>query len=160
MADYADLLAAEQTRKNHEAPVQVNKVQVTVEKSDNPSPTQITLKPKENVKKPQPGNAPGKNNDKSVNLPINRLINQSINQLTENLDRRLMSKPKGFYISERLDKRLDKAVGYYEEKHHLKIDRSILLGALLDTDSVWEEQNLDTIIDQLIDQLTRRLTNR
>jgi len=46
---------------------------------------------------------------------------------------RILRKPRGFYISERLDRRLDEAVSYLREQHGMRrVDRSVLVTALLD----------------------------
>src|SRR5215203_4178016 len=77
---------------------------------------------------------------KSTNQPIN----QSVNPLINRLKHQLMNKPKGFYIPEQLDVRLDQTVEYFQRKHGLKkVDRSILLSALLEDDELWKEASLD-----------------
>jgi hypothetical protein len=148
MADYADLLAAEKTKKDKEQPKREETP--SEQKAAHHFPASEKPVQKVPVKAPHP----------SINQSVNQPINQSINQLTDHLDERLMNKPKGFYISEKLDKRFDKAVEYFEEKHQLRIDRSILLNALLEDENIWDEQSLDRLIDRLINQLTRKLTNR
>lgn len=72
-----------------------------------------------------------------------------------------MGKPKGFYISELLDTRLDHAVRYFQSVHGIKkVDRSILINAMLIDDAYWTQESLDQLTDRLMDQLTRRLTGR
>lgn len=99
--------------------------------------------------------------NQSANQPINRLTQQSIVELTDHLPRAPMGKPKGFYISEQLDTRLDHAVRYFQSVHGIKkVDRSILINAMLIDDAYWTQESLDQLTDRLIDQLTRRLTGR
>src|SRR5689334_12855866 len=90
----------------------------------------------------------------SSNQAIEQSINQSINRLTERLTNQLhhpnsikvMDKPRGFYITEQLNKHIDEAVRYYQEKHNLKkVDRSIIVTALLDNETNWTEEALDLL---------------
>lgn len=72
-----------------------------------------------------------------------------------------MEKPRAFYITERLNQKLDEAVRYYQEKHHLrKVDRSVIVTALLDNEANWTEETLDLLLAKVLSQLTSRLTNR
>ena len=100
-------------------------------------------------------------------------INQSTGQLTGQLTHRLikqratspsskvMDKPRAFYITDHVNKRIDDAVQYYQEKHNLaKVDRSIVVTALLENESNWTEKALDQLMDRVINQLTSRLLNR
>ena len=72
-----------------------------------------------------------------------------------------MEKPRAFYITERLNQRLDEAVRFYQEKYSLrKVDRSIIVTALLDNEANWTEEALDLLHAKILSQLTSRLTNR
>ncbi len=72
-----------------------------------------------------------------------------------------MDKPRGFYITERLNQRIDEAVHYFQEKHGLKkVDRSIVVTALLENEANWTDEALDLLVDRVISQLTKRLMNR
>jgi hypothetical protein len=87
--------------------------------------------------------------------------NQSISQLTSRLSSRIVDRPKAFYITEDLDEKLDKAVNYLQKKHGIKkVDRSVLVNALLDNDTFWTDEALDQLIDRVISQLTSRLISR
>src|SRR5947209_3988530 len=106
--------------------------------------------------------------DQSINQSANQSIDQSTDRLTHRLISRLtnpvsskvMDKPRGFYITEQVNKRIDEAVRYYQEKHNLaKVDRSIVVTALLENESNWTEESLDLLLDRVISQLTNRLTN-
>jgi hypothetical protein len=104
---------------------------------------------------------PQVDNDKKVkskNTPINLSVNSPVNQSANQLSDRLMDKSTGFYISETLDRRLDAAVEYFRRKHNLKkVDRSIVLNALLEDEQIWRDPSLNQLIDRLIRLLTRRL---
>ncbi len=94
-----------------------------------------------------------------------RLINQetirSSSQSAHSSSTKIVDKPKAFYITERLNKRLDEAVRYFQEKHGIrKVDRSTLVNVILDNDANWTEEALDLVLDRVISQLTSRLTNR
>jgi hypothetical protein len=85
------------------------------------------------------------------------LISQPINQpFTKIVDR-----PKGFYITEALDEKLDKAVTYLQKKHGIKkVDRSIIVNALLDKETLWTDEALDQLVERVVSQLTSRLISR
>ena len=69
-----------------------------------------------------------------------------------------MNKPRGFYITYRLDKRLNEAVEYLQKKHGIKkIDRSLLINAMLDAEEQWTDEALDTLVGPIISILTSRL---
>src|SRR5205814_5834771 len=97
----------------------------------------------------------------STHQLIDQSIEQSINQSSRNNADKVMEKPRGFYITQRLNQRIDEAVRYYQEKHNLKkVDRSIVVTVLLENEANWTEEALDLLLDKIIHQLTRRLTNR
>ncbi|SRR6266568_1491582 len=95
--------------------------------------------------------------NQSTNLPTKRLTKQSISQS----DNKIVEKPKAFYITQRLDKKLDEAVRYCQEVHGIKkADRSTIVNAILDNEANWTEEALDLLIDRVLSILTSRLTNR
>ncbi len=103
--------------------------------------------------------------DRSTEQSINQSTDQSIHRLTNRFNNpssiKVMDKPRGFYITEQLNKRIDEAVRYYQETHNLKkVDRSIVVTALLDNEANWTEETLDLLLDRILNQLTSRLTNR
>lgn len=121
-------------------------------------------KPVRKTNRPVPTQAskPLLNKEKKAKIPdinsVNQPINQSVNQLINRQTNQLMNKPTGFYISEQLDVRLDQAVEYFRRKHGLKkVDRSIVINALLEKEELWEEPFLDQLIEGLIRLLTHRL---
>lgn len=103
-----------------------------------------------------------------ANQSADQSVDQSTSQSTEaatsasvSRSNKIVDRPKAFYITERLDRRLDEAVRYFQHTHGLrKVDRSTLINALLDDDSLWTDNSLDHLVDQLISQLTSRLTGR
>jgi hypothetical protein len=126
----------------------------------------LEKKPKKQAPPPQ---AQESSPNQSTEQSINQSTDQSINRLTERLTNRfthptstkVMDKPRGFYITEQLNKHIDEAVRYYQEKHNLKkVDRSIVVTALLDNEANWTEEALDLLLDRILNQLTSRLTNR
>src|SRR5689334_18386208 len=102
------------------------------------SPTsKVATKPRE--KKPVQEKKDPKNNqsisqsiDQSTNQSINQSIDQPINRLID-VDELgpVVEKPKAFYITQKVDRWLDEAVRFLQEKGLYKIDRSILVNALL-----------------------------
>jgi len=58
----------------------------------------------------------------------------------------------------RLDKRLDTAVRYLQETHGLKkVDRSILVNAMLDSDEHWTDEALDLLVERVVQLLTNKM---
>ncbi|SRR5712692_2807347 len=115
--------------------------------------------------KPKGHTPPAQSTQRSINQstdqPTDQLTNQSISQQTLSLGTRIVEKPKAFYITERLNKRLDEAVRYFQEKHGIrKVDRSTLVNVMLENDALWTEEGLDVLVEKVISQLTSRLTNR
>jgi hypothetical protein len=98
--------------------------------------------------------------DRPTSQPVSRSTSQSTNLSTTITGNRIVGRPKAFYITERLDTRLDAAVQYLQEKHGIrKVDRSTLVNALLDNDANWTEESLDLIVSRVLSLLTSRLTS-
>src|SRR5947209_4735196 len=98
----------------------------------------LEKKPKE---QPVPSSVPQSPTPQSTNQPTGKLASQPTNQSTSQLTyqstslsgERTVERPKSFYITVRLDKRLDEAVRYFQEVHGIKkVDRSIVVNAMLD----------------------------
>ena len=99
--------------------------------------------------------------EQSIDQSINRLTKPSTSQLAAAKNNKVMDKPRGFYITERLNRQIDEAVRYFQEKHNIKkVDRSIVVTALLENEANWTEEALELLLDKVISQLTNRLTNR
>jgi hypothetical protein len=131
MADYSQLMNLEKQKKKQVSPAQEQQ------------------------------NAPDKSTTQSIDPSIDRLTDRLTSRLTHPDTSKVMDKPRGFYITEQLNKHIDEAVRYYQEKHNLKkVDRSIVVTALLENESHWTEEALDLLLDRVISQLTNRLTNR
>jgi hypothetical protein len=70
-----------------------------------------------------------------------------------------MEKPRGFYITEGLNQRLNDAVRYFQEVHGIrKVDRSIVVSAMLEEEANWNETALDQLVERVRSQLTNRVT--
>lgn len=98
----------------------------------------------------------------SINQSIRQSTKQSIKRSTKQqisqLGNKIVEKPKGFYITQRLDKKLDEAVRYLQEVHGIKkADRSTIVNAILDNEANWTEEALDLLVDPVIGLLTSRL---
>jgi hypothetical protein len=131
MADYTQLMNLEKQRKEHHSPSSVQ-----------PTPPHQSIA-------------------QSTNPSIDQSMNQSIDQSTSKTSNKVMEKPRGFYITEQVNQRIDEAVRYYQEKHHLnKVDRSIVVTVLLENEAIWTEEALDGVLNRVIGQLTKRLTSR
>jgi len=95
-----------------------------------------------------------------VNQSAGQSIDQSTSQSTKQLIGRVVNRPVAFYIPEVINKKIDEAVQYYQDKRRLKFDRSAIISAILGNPEIWTPQALDRLIDQVTEQLTRRLTSR
>ena len=93
----------------------------------------------------------------STGQSTSQLMSQPISQpFTKIVDR-----PKAFYITEALDEKLDKAVTYLQKKHGIKkVDRSVIVSALLDDETLWTDEALDQLVERVVSQLTSRLMSR
>ena len=82
-------------------------------------------------------------------------------RLASSAGQSIVARPKAFYITQRLDARLESAVRYYQEQHGIpKVDRSTIINALLDRDELWSDDALDGFLDRVLGQLTSRLVGR
>jgi hypothetical protein len=114
-------------------------------------------------RKQNTGTSPAKKEQKqspnqSVSQSTNQPIDQSTTQSPDRTPLSIVEKPKAFYITKRLDHRLDDAVRYIQEKHGIKkADRSTLVNAIMDNDAQWTEEALDLLVDRVISLLTSRM---
>jgi hypothetical protein len=93
----------------------------------------------------------------STNQPTSQLTNQSTSRPLSHI----VDRPKAFYITEGLDEKLDLAVTYLQKKHGIKkVDRSVIVNALLDNDTLWTNEALDQLVESVVSQLTSRLISR
>ena len=134
----------------------------TAKPADAPKPESKTESPPSplpsNPKRaPQKLTHKAKSTSQSTDQSTNQLISQPINQpITKIVDR-----PKAFYITEGLDEKLDKAVTYLQKKHGIKkVDRSVIVNALLDNETLWTDEALDQLVERVVSQLTSRLISR
>jgi hypothetical protein len=97
----------------------------------------------------------------STRQSTGQATSQSISQVANRPMNKIVDRPKAFYITERLDENLDKAVTYLQRKHGIKkVDRSAIVNALLDQEALWTDEALDQLIERIVSQLTSRLVNR
>lgn len=97
----------------------------------------------------------------STRRPTNKSSGRSPNRSTASVSTKIVDRPKAFYITERLDRHLDDAVRYLQQAHGIKkVDRSVLVNAILDNEAQWSDESLDLLVDRVVGQLTSRLTGR
>ena len=90
--------------------------------------------------------------------PVSQSTSQSTDRPAVSVDTKTVDRPKSFYITLRLDKRLDTAVRYLQETHGLKkVDRSILVNAMLDIDEQWTDEALDLLVERVVHLLTNKM---
>jgi hypothetical protein len=112
---------------------------------------------------PLPAKSKGKSKPahQSTSQSTHQSTSQLINQSTRRPPTHIVDRPKAFYITEGLDEKLDQAVTYLQKKHGIKkVDRSVIVNALLDNDALWTDQALDQLVESVVSQLTRRLMSR
>ena len=127
----------------------------------------------------------GKDNNQSNNLPtkkkakdlVDQSTDQSTNQLTNRSTNRLtdwlidpitdvdelgsvVERPRAFYITQKVDLWLDEAVRYLRGKGIHKVDRSVLINALLHHDAILNPRFLNTISKILLAHLTNKSLKR
>jgi hypothetical protein len=123
---------------------------------------EVVAQPKATTETVQPSDTSsvGQSVGRSVNRPTSQLTVQSTEQSTHLPSTKIVGRPKAFYITERLNIRLDDAVKYLQEKHGIKkVDRSTVVNALLDNEENWSEASLDLLVSRVLSLLTSRLTS-
>src|SRR5436309_1440369 len=141
MADYEALLNAEK-KKQVSSPASPSPEGKSMPQKTEPSTNQLTNR------------LTSQSTEQSLGQSTKRLTKQSTPQSVT----KIVQKPKGFYITERLDKKLDEAVRYLQEVHGIKkADRSTVVNAILDNEANWTEESLDLLVDRVINLLTSRL---
>jgi hypothetical protein len=131
------------------------------------SPTpKVTPKPKEkkpvDVKKETTHNqSTSQSTDQLTNRQISQPIDQSTNPSTD-LDELgpVVEKPKAFYITQKVDRWLDEAVRHCQEKGLYKVDRSILVNALIHNQELFKPKSLDALRNRLLAHLTNKSLRR
>jgi hypothetical protein len=135
------------------------------------SPTpKVTHKPKEGEtvkakKEIKTNQSTSQSTDQLTNRPTDRPVHRPIDQLTNrptDVDELgpVVEKPKAFYITKKVDRLLDEAVRYLQEKGLYKVDRSILVNALLHKPELFKPDSLDGIRSQLLAHLTNKSLKR
>ena len=136
MADYSQLMNLEKKKKEQASPVQ------TQDPVSSQSPNQQT---------PQ-------STTQSARQSVSQSTDQQASRSAFLSETKTVDRPKSFYITLRLDRRLDEAVRYFQEAHGIKkVDRSILVNAMLDNDVNWTDEALDFLVERILQLLTNKL---
>ena len=136
MADYSQLMNLEKKKKEQASPVQ------TQDPVSSQSPNQQT---------PQ-------STTQSARQSVSQSTDQQASRSAFLSETKTVDRPKSFYITLRLDRRLDEAVRYFQEAHGIKkVDRSILVNAMLDNDGNWTGEALDFLVERILQLLTNKL---
>ena len=140
MADYTQLMNLEKQKKEHASPVETH----------------------DPVSSQSPSQQATQSTTQSARQPTGQSVSQSTDQQASRSafpsETQTVDRPKSFYITVRLDRRLDEAVRYFQEAHGIKkVDRSILVNAMLDTDGNWTEEALDSLVERILQLLTNKL---
>lgn len=107
--------------------------------------------------------------DQPTSRPSDRLTDQLTDQPTDqstdestNVDAlgAVVARPRSFYITQKLDRWLDEAVTYLKGKGLHKVDRSVLINALLHDPSLFEPGTLDRMRPNLLNHLTNKYLKR
>ena len=152
MADYADLMNLEKKKKQQPVSVLPSQPPALEEK-----PEAVFSASEKQASSPQEI-APPQSTSQSTHQPVSRSVDQLADKATDKADGQLVDRPKSFYITIRLDQRLNMAVQYLQERHGIKkVDRSVLINAKLDTDEQWTHEALDQLVGPILSILTSRL---
>ena len=136
MADYSQLMNLEKQKQEQASPVQ------TQDPVSSQSPNQQT---------PQ-------STTQSARQSVSQSTDQQASRSAFLSETKTVDRPKSFYITLRLDRRLDEAVRYFQEAHGIKkVDRSILVNAMLDNDGNWTGEALDFLVERILQLLTNKL---
>ena len=115
----------------------------------------VRYKSQPSKKKPEPPD------DKPVNRPIGQSTGQSTDR---SMDRSIdidtlgpvMDRPRAFYITHKVDRWLEDGIKYLREKGLYKVDRSILVNALLHDKKLYQPEYLDKLRGKLLAHLTNK----
>lgn len=99
--------------------------------------------------------------DRPIDRSIDRPIDQPINWPTE-VDELgpVVGKPKAFYVSQKVDAWLDEAVRYLRSKDLHKVDRSVVVNALLHSPDLFVPAALDQLRKRVLAHLTNKSLSR
>ena len=99
--------------------------------------------------------------NQSTERPVNRLTDQSIDQLRK-VDTLgpIVDRPRAFYITQKVDRWLDETVRHLRDKGIHKMDRSVLVNALIHNPDLYKEDSLEKIRDRLLAHLTNKSLKR
>jgi hypothetical protein len=128
-----------------------------------PKPKEIkTVEAKKEIKIKQSIN---QSTDQLTNRSINQSIDQPTSPSTDTLTEidelgPVVEKPKAFYITQKVDRWLDEAVRYCQEKGLYKVDRSILVNALLHNPELFKPEPLSGLRNRLLAHLTNKSLRR
>jgi hypothetical protein len=135
-------------------PADPHTAESTLEAPRTPLPAQSQGSPQKSTGKSKPTH---QSTRQSTHQPTRQFINQS----TSRPPTHIVDRPKAFYITEGLDEKLDQAVTYLQKKHGIKkVDRSVIVNALLDNNELWTDEALDQLVERVVSQLTSRLMSR
>jgi hypothetical protein len=110
--------------------------------------------------------AADQSSSESTHRPTKQPVDQSIDRSTGRSidDSAILGKPKAFYISEKQDKDLNRAVELLSNelngKINQKIDRSTIVRLILEKSQITKKESIMQMADQLVSQLVNRLTSR
>ncbi len=107
--------------------------------------------------------------DTPVDKPVSRPARQPVSQSTSRQNGRsfdrsdILGRPKSFYITKKQDRDLDVLVQKLgqklEGKINQKIDRSLAVRLILESNSLTDDQTIDLLARRLIDKLVNQLVD-
>jgi len=99
--------------------------------------------------------------NRSTNRPTDRLTDWLIDP-TIDVDElgSIVERPRAFYITQKVDLWLDESVRYLKGKGMHKVDRSVLINALLHNEELYKQSFLNKIRKRLLAHLTNKSLKR
>lgn len=126
-------------------------------KLDRRSPARATRTANQNRRKRKTSQRAIRAADRPTNQPADRPVDWPIN--VEKLGP-VVGKSKSFYITQKVDSWLDEAVRYLKSKDIHKVDRSVVVNALLHSPDLFEPAHLDKMRERLLAHLTNKSMRR
>ena len=103
--------------------------------------------------------------DQSTGQSTKRPVNQPVDRSTDQLSKvdtlgPIVDRPRAFYITQKVDRWLDETVRHLRDIGIHKMDRSVLVNALLHNPHLYKPYSLDNIRKRLLAHLTNRSLKR
>jgi len=130
-----------------------------------PAPKAENVVFKQDTTKEKPKRSKPKSTTQSTDQLSNRSTGQSTNRSVDrpiDLDSLgpVVDRPRAFYITQKVDQWLDDGVRYLRSKGIHKVDRSVLVNAILHDPEHYQSKSLDNLRKRILTHLTNKSLKR